>query len=311
MKFSVIVPVYNVEKYLANCLDSILKQTYNDFEIVIVNDGSPDNSQQIIDEYAKNHPEKIKAYVKENGGLSDARNFGIERATGEYLMFIDSDDYISLGLLEALNHKLCEKAVDVIRFSAQVVFENGEKGETIFFPGTDAISGVEALNKLIDNKQYFEPAPFYAYKREFWKQNGFSFAVGRYHEDFGLIPQVIMKADSFSSVDDIGYFYVQTASSIIRGTNYEKDVIKANDIQFHSLNHIRFVKKYLENDEVKNKFLSYIANAVIAQSNKLNGADKKKYIQVLKREKIFDMLLQNTLKRKVKRICIKIKYGAF
>ena len=308
MKFSVIVPVYNVEKYLANCLDSILNQTYDDFEIIVVNDGSPDNSQQIIDEYAKKHPSKIKAYIKENGGLSDARNFGIERATGEYLVFIDSDDYISLGLLEALNHKLCEKAVDVIRFSAQVVFENGEKGETIFFPGTDAISGVEALNKLIDNKQYFEPAPFYAYKREFWKKNGFSFAVGRYHEDFGLIPQVIMKAESFMAVEEIGYYYVQSSSSITRTVNVEKDNKRAFDVLFHFDQLRAAADKNIADKYVNRKFMSYIANGVIAGIDTLNPNIKQKYILELHDRKVFDLLLSDTIARKIKKILIKFKY---
>ena len=113
MTFSVIVPVYNVEKYLAKCLDSILAQTYSDFEIIVVNDGSPDNSQQIIDEYAKNYPDKIKPFIKANGGLSDARNFGVEKASGEYLLFVDSDDYIAEKLLENLHKVIKEKELSI------------------------------------------------------------------------------------------------------------------------------------------------------------------------------------------------------
>ena len=89
MKVSVIVPVYNVEKYLKKCLDSLVKQTLNGVEIIVVNDGSPDNSQKIIDEYTKKY-KNVKSYIKENGGLSDARNYGIKKATGEYISFVDS-----------------------------------------------------------------------------------------------------------------------------------------------------------------------------------------------------------------------------
>ena len=106
MKFSVIVPIYNVEKYLSKCFDSILNQTYSDFEIIAVNDGSPDNSQEIIDQYKANYPQKIKAFTKQNGGLSDARNFGIQRADGDYLLFIDSDDYINPVLLQRLANEM-------------------------------------------------------------------------------------------------------------------------------------------------------------------------------------------------------------
>ena len=102
VKVSVIVPVYNVEKYLTQCLDSLVNQTLKDIEIIIVNDESPDNSQAIIDKYAKRYPKIIKAYKKKNGGLSDARNYGIERATGDYIGFVDSDDFVELDMYEDL-----------------------------------------------------------------------------------------------------------------------------------------------------------------------------------------------------------------
>ena len=103
MRFSIIVPVYNVEKYLAKCIESILNQTNQDFELLLVNDGTKDNSQKIIDEYVAKYPDKVYGFVKENGGLSDARNYGVERAKGEYIIFIDSDDYVDDELLEKVN----------------------------------------------------------------------------------------------------------------------------------------------------------------------------------------------------------------
>ena len=99
---SVIVPVYNVEKYLDKCLDSIVNQTFNNYEIIIINDGAPDNSEAIIKKYLKKYPQKIKYYKKENGGLSDARNMGILKSSGKYLMFVDSDDYIAEDMIEKL-----------------------------------------------------------------------------------------------------------------------------------------------------------------------------------------------------------------
>ena len=98
---SIIVPVYNVEKYLKKCLDSILSQTYKNFEVIIVNDGSPDNSQKIIDEYKKKD-KRIIVLEKENGGLSSARNYGIEHANGKYISFVDADDYIEKDYVEKL-----------------------------------------------------------------------------------------------------------------------------------------------------------------------------------------------------------------
>ena len=93
-RLSVVVPVYNVEKYLDKCLDSLVNQEIDDYEVIVVNDGTKDNSQLIIDKYAKDYPNIVKSYIKENGGLSDARNYGIKYASGEYITFLDSDDYI-------------------------------------------------------------------------------------------------------------------------------------------------------------------------------------------------------------------------
>ena len=97
-KVSIIIPVYNVEKYIATCLDSLVNQTLKDIEVIVVNDGSPDNSQDIIDEYVKKYPKIVKSYIKENGGQGSARNFGLKKATVEYIGYVDSDDYVSTDM---------------------------------------------------------------------------------------------------------------------------------------------------------------------------------------------------------------------
>ena len=101
-KVSIIVPVYNVERYLEKCLDSLVNQTLQDIEIIIVNDSSPDQSQAIIDRYLALYPHLIKSYIKTNGGIADTRNFGISKVTGEYFGFVDSDDYVELTMFEQL-----------------------------------------------------------------------------------------------------------------------------------------------------------------------------------------------------------------
>ena len=98
-KISVIIPVYNVEKYLVKCLDSLLNQEFSDYEIIVVNDGSPDNSQSIIDSYVERYPKIVKSYIKENGGQGSARNLGISKAKGEYICFVDSDDFVESDFL--------------------------------------------------------------------------------------------------------------------------------------------------------------------------------------------------------------------
>lgn len=117
MKFSILVPVYNVEKYLAQCIESVLEQTYTNYELILVDDGSKDQSGIICDQYAKQHPEKIKVIHKENGGLISARRVGIQAATGDFCIFVDSDDYIEIELLETIAGYIQKEDLDMLIYS--------------------------------------------------------------------------------------------------------------------------------------------------------------------------------------------------
>ena len=125
MKFSIIIPVYNVEPYLEKCLDSVTNQTYKNFEVIIVNDSSPDNSQKIIDKYVKKD-KRFKGYIKENGGVSSVRNYGLQKVSGDYILFLDGDDYIDISLLEELSKKIANQYPDIVRFSLSTVTEKNE-----------------------------------------------------------------------------------------------------------------------------------------------------------------------------------------
>ena len=127
-QISIIVPVYNVEKYLSRCIDSILNQTFDDFELILIDDGSPDHSGAICDDYAKKD-NRILVIHKENGGLSDARNAGINIASGEYIMFVDSDDYISKDMCEILYQRIIKDKSDMALCSVRGVNEEGEEIE--------------------------------------------------------------------------------------------------------------------------------------------------------------------------------------
>ena len=126
-KVSVIVPVYNVEHYLSKCLDSLVNQTIDDYEIIIVNDGSPDDSQSIIDEYQKKYPDLIKSFIKENGGLSDARNYGMEKANGEYVSFVDSDDYLKDSALKEMYDFAVLGNYDLVVCDTVNVYDDGRE----------------------------------------------------------------------------------------------------------------------------------------------------------------------------------------
>ena len=129
---SVIVPIYKVEKYLRRCVDSILNQSYTDFELLLIDDGSPDNCPQICDEYAR-RDDRVRVFHKPNGGLSDARNYGIDRMKGDYVSFIDSDDYVGPDYLKILMDLIKEYAVPVAAVTHLCVFN----GETSFVSSND------------------------------------------------------------------------------------------------------------------------------------------------------------------------------
>ena len=125
MKVSVIVPVYNVEKYIDKCLESLVNQTLADIEIIVVNDGSPDNSQLIVDEYVKKYPKKIRSFIKENGGQGSARNLGLEYSRGEYISFVDSDDWLEDEALEKMYYKAKKEDSDIVICDMKDCFEDG------------------------------------------------------------------------------------------------------------------------------------------------------------------------------------------
>ena len=128
MKLSYIIPVYKVEKYLEECVESILSQTMNDYEMILVDDGSPDSCPAICDRFAEEYPDKIRVIHKENGGLASARNAGLEVATGDYIFFVDSDDYLSEDRVKELYEKAVEFDADILQTSYFTLNEeNGEE----------------------------------------------------------------------------------------------------------------------------------------------------------------------------------------
>lgn len=309
IKFSIIVPVYNVEQYLSKCINSILEQTYDNFEILVVNDGSPDNSQAIIDEFVAKYPEKIKAFVKENGGLSDARNYGIDRAKGDYLIFVDSDDYLGKDMLEKLAQEANANAPDVIGINLTQVDINGNVTNIMTKPVISCLDGQNAIKALLNHKQCFDPACGFVYKREFWNEKGFEFMVGIYHEDFALIPIVVFSAKTVSNIDYGGYFYVYNDTSITKGLNPEKIKKMANDMLKGYDFLIKEYEKVPEKDSYCSRlFLHYITSSLIFRLENLQDKQfKKEFRAELKKRKIADNIMDDNFKRKIRKFLIRFK----
>ncbi len=225
IKVSVIVPVYNTENYLKKCLDSLVMQTLPEIEILVINDGSKDNSQKIIDEFAEQYPDKIKSFVKENGGLSDARNFGIERANGEFIGFVDSDDYVSETMFEEM-HTLAKK------HDAEMVICNLQKVNEAGIV-TQKLTQIPNMPEKIDlekNFSVFSDLSYFACNK-ILKKKLFSdkrFKKGVHFEDIQLIPQLLLECKTLAQTQNFHYQYLERADSITK-THTEKglDILKA------------------------------------------------------------------------------------
>lgn len=297
MKYSIIIPVYNVEEYLDRCLKSILNQTYSNYEVIIVNDGSPDNSDNIIKSYEK-EDKRFKGYKKVNGGLSDARNYGLKYATGDYLIFIDADDYIENNYLEKVNDVLEKnKDIDVLKFKIKLV----DEGENLIRMENGLNKeGVTSFDELV-KLEFLEPAWSYVYKLSFWKENNFTYLKGMIHEDFGLTPEILMKANKIYYLNSYLYNYVQRNGSIMSSNNKEKLHKKAYDMLYQ---YDRLIKiNYNKDTKV---YKSFLANALISKTNTLDKEEQKKYKEELRKRKVIDNLIDDTLKRKIKKIIYKI-----
>ncbi len=208
-KVSVIVPVYNVEKYLIKSLDSLVNQTLEDIEIIVVNDGSTDNSKKIIEVYKEKYQDKIKYLEKPNGGLSDARNFGIPHATGEYIAFLDSDDYVELDTYEKMYNKAKEENADMVECDFIWEYPNKTKIDTgtIYTNKKEMLTyaRVVAWNKLI--------------KRDLLEKYKIKFPKGLRYEDVEFFYKMVPYYNKVSFVKEPLIHYIQRESSISKVQN--------------------------------------------------------------------------------------------
>lgn len=223
MKLSIIVPIYGVEQYLRKCIDSLLNQDIDNYEIILVDDGSPDACPQICDDYAASH-ENIHVIHRKNGGLSAARNSGIEVAQGEYVMFVDSDDFIEPNVLKGLLVQVERDNLDVLRYRLQYVnpqYEVYNPYKSDPFKGNDyselPTDGVSFLNSRMSTACY---AWTFILKRELLE--GCTFTPGIYFEDTDWTPRMLCKAKRVASTQTVVYNYLIREGSITNAVNKSK-----------------------------------------------------------------------------------------
>lgn len=304
-KLSIIIPVYNSEKQIEKCLNSLIYQIKSDVEIVIINDGSTDQSHTKIQDYVKKHPDNIQYYEKENTGIADTRNLGIQKAKGKYIAFVDSDDYIDFDLIKTLE-KYMDADIDLIKYKLKRVDANGTLIEKIDGPIFHKITGEEGFNLLAFEDVLLDSPCVYFFKKMLFTQNKLTFKIGTEHEDFGLIPLIIVKAKTMVSVPNYGYFYVQSQNSITRNQNYANTIKKFEDVLVHYENMLAFLEKEELQEQTKKNMKTYYTNAIILKLKELNKQDQKRYIKQIKQRKMIHNVQVHNVKQFLKKCILRV-----
>lgn len=263
-KVSVIVPVWNVEKYLDNCLKSLINQTLDDIEILVINDDSPDHSQIIIDNYVKKYPNKLFSFFKENGGQGSARNLGMDKAKGEYIAFVDSDDYVDLKFCEKLYNKAKKMKADIVICD---MIEHYPTYDTYYdctnfknkFSKTPSVCNKLFSRKLIDNTRFYV-------ENKMW------------YEDLNFTSKILLKTDKIEVVNEGLYHIIVREVSTMRNSN----AIKNLDM----LVALENIKIYMQEnglwDENHQIFESLVVDHVLVSSinrvSRIKSKDKKMVI---------------------------------
>ena len=242
-KLTVIVAIYNVENYLRKCLDSLKKQTSDDYEVWCVNDGSKDNSRKIILEYLDD--DKFKLLDKENGGLSDARNFGLERCDSEYISFVDGDDFVSYDYAETIIKNM-DNGLDMLVFNYNQYYLANNSVEKM---NMNIDAGVYSLKDKKELLAYTPNAAWNkAYKTSLFKDNNIIYPFGYRHQDMGTTPKLLLKANKIGYINDALYNYL-----IDRPNNITAQI---DNKLYHIIDMAKEVMDYYKKENVFNEYIN-------------------------------------------------------
>jgi len=267
-KVSVIIPVYNVEEYLPKCLDSLINQTLKDIEIILVNDGSPDNSQLIIDNYKKKD-KRIISIIKENGGQGSARNLGLTKAKGEYIAYVDSDDWVEKDMLEVMYNKAKEQDLDIVICGYKNVYK--DKEEEVLIPKyllTDTLA--DKNSKIFNTISPWSKI----YKREFLINSKVFFEENKvWYEDFAYSVKLLSSTSKIGIVNKPLYDYLIRENSTMNNTKILKnlDILLAVDDIIAYTKKKKIYKKYypeIEYMAIENVLISTITRIIRAKGDK-------------------------------------------
>ncbi len=222
MKLSIVIPVYNVEQYLNKCLMSVLVQDTAMYEIILIDDGSTDNSGSICDDYALKY-DNVKIIHQKNGGLSNARNNGISHSCGEYVMFLDSDDYLEEGCISEFETIIAKHPCDIIVGDSKIIDDEGNSKYHQHYLISEQEYSIEEYLVFLKSKHcYTACAPYSIYNKNFLEREGLSFKENILHEDELWMPSVLLKAKSVYYSGILFYYHFVRANSITQDSNMEQ-----------------------------------------------------------------------------------------
>ena len=308
-KISIIVPVYNVEKYLKKCIDSIVNQTYKNLEIILVDDGATDRSGEICDELAK-LDNRIKVYHKKNGGLSDARNYGVERATGSYVGFVDSDDYIDAEMYEKLYEAITKEDADVAECSFKIIYPDRVElfNDEEYY---NVLGEQEYLEEYLKLKKIFGSVWTKLIKSTIAKK--IEFPVGKLYEDTYYAYDLIDIVDKYVIMDNPYYNYLMRENSI---TNAKFNPRIFDLIEIVEKFHVNVYRNYPSLKEAADcrKMYAYfsVLNSILLEENFKNNTFYLQIINYFKEN--YKKLLKNkyiTRNRKLSIILIKLNINIY
>lgn len=292
MKISVVVPVYNVENYLEECIESLLQQTVRFHEIILLNDGSTDESQRICEKYCNRYLE-IKLINKDNQGLAATRNLGIRLATGDYIIFVDSDDYIVNDLNSKLKSILQHKKVDVLYYNAKVQYDISSKEHQNAFKHPMNINGcimtgIEYFNGVLSENHTIS-ACVAAYQKSFLQQYNILFPEGIYFEDHFFALQVITNANTIMSIPDSLYIRRCREGSIMTSEITPKKCLDLATSQ-------RIIWKYLKENKIWNNqrllMKKYLSSEILNTFYEISHFSKPDFVKNIF-QKLSEEFLEN------------------
>ena len=279
-KVSIIIPIYNGERYIDKCLDSIFNQTCDNYEIIAIDDNSCDNSYKKLMQYK----DKIKLYKISKHDPCAVRNFGLTKCTGDLIIFLDMDDTINQKLIETIN-EYDDVEYDMLRFQAVMIDNNKNIVEEFVTKNIGIYKGLDFLNLCAVNNEIYSPSWLYCYSRQFWENNNFKFLEGKTQEDFGLTSYQLYKASTVISIPYIGYYYYKSNNSIMRNDDYEKIKKKAMDVLYHTESHYNNFILDIPDYNIRRNIINYFINVLEHKKEYLDTDDKKEYDSIIKVKK--------------------------